>query len=58
LRDITAGFLTETSHNVGIEPPLQTLTGEYLTLVSANREDGAHLDIPADNFLGRNWNIF
>jgi len=40
----------------GIEPPLQTITGECLTLGSANREDGARLDIPADNFLGRNWN--
>ena len=40
LRDITAGFLTEISHNVRIEPPLQPLTGEYLTLGSASKEDG------------------
>ena len=53
LRDITAGFLTETSHNVRIEPPLQPLTGEYLTLGSENREDGARLNIAADNFWGR-----
>ena len=60
LRDITAGFLTETSHNVRIEPPLQPLTGEYLTLGSENREDGARLNIAADNFWGRvqNWAFF
>ena len=53
LRDITAGFLTEMCHNVGTEPPLQPLSGEQLTLRSANREDGARLDIAADNFWGR-----
>ena len=42
---MTAGFLTEVYHNVGIEPPLQPLTGEHLTLGSPNRKDGAHLDI-------------
>ena len=38
-----AGFLTEVCHNVAIEPPLQPLTGEHLTLGShaANREAGA-----------------
>ncbi len=56
LRDITAGFLTEVCHNVGTEPPLQPLTGEQLTLRTANREDGARLDIAADNFWGRDRN--
>ena len=42
--------------NVGIEPPLQPLTGKHLTLKSANREDGARLDIAADNFWGREQN--
>ena len=51
-----AGFLTEVCHNVGIEPPLQPLTGEHLTLRSANKEDGARLDIAADNFWGRDRN--
>ena len=55
-RDITAGFLTEVCHNVGIEPPLQPLTGEHLTLGSANGEDGARSDTVADNFWGRDWN--
>ena len=53
LRDITAGFLTEVCHNVGTEPPLQQLSGEQLTFRTANREDGACLDIAADNFWGR-----
>ena len=53
LRDMMAVFLTEVWHNVGIEPPLQPLTGEHLTLRSANRNDGAHLDISADNPWGR-----
>ena len=56
LRDITAGFLTEVCHNVGIEPPLQPLSGEQLTLRLANREDGAQLDIAADDFWGRDGN--
>ena len=51
---MTAGFLTEVCHNVGIERPLQPLTGKHLTLGSANKEDGARLDIAADNFWGRN----
>ena len=53
LRDITAGFLTEVCHNVGIEPPLQP---EQLILRSANREDGARLDIAVDDFWGRDRN--
>ena len=28
LRDITAGLLSEVCHHVGIEPPLQPVTGE------------------------------
>ena len=54
LRDITAGFLIEVCHNVGTEPQLQPLSGEQLTLQSVNREDGACLDIAADDLiLGR-----
>ena len=56
LRDITAGFLTEVCHNVGTEPPLQRLSGEQLRLRTANREEGARLDIAADNFWGRDRN--
>ena len=51
-----AGILTEVCHNVGIEPLPQPLTGEHLTLESANREVGARLDIAADKFWGRDQN--
>ena len=53
LRDITAQLLTETCHGVGIEPPLQPLGGEQLRYRTANREDGARLDIVAESFWGR-----
>ena len=53
LRDITAGFLTGVCHNVGTEPPPQPITGEQLILRSANTEDGARLDVAADEFWGR-----
>ena len=56
LRDITAGLLTEVCHNVGTEPQLQPLSGEQLILQSANREDGARLDIAADDFWGGDRN--
>ena len=47
---------TEVCHNVGTEPQLQPLSGEQLTLQSANREDGACLDIAADDFGGGDRN--
>ena len=43
-------------HNIGTESPLQPLSGEQLTLRTANRGDGACLDIAADNFWGRDRN--
>ena len=52
IRDITASLLTEVCHSVATEPPLQSLSGELLNLRSANREDGARLDIRARGF----WN--
>ena len=52
-RDITAQLLTETCHGVGIEPLLQPLEDEQLRHRTANREDGARLDIVAENFWGR-----
>ena len=42
IRDITADVLT-----------LNPVTGDRLALRSANREDGARLDIVAKNFWGR-----
>ena len=53
IRDITADLLSEVCHNVGKEPCLQTMTGEQLRHRSANREDGARLDVVAENFWGR-----
>ena len=38
--------------SVATEPPLQSLSGELLNPRSANREDGARLDIRARDF----WN--
>ena len=53
LIDITAGFLCEVCHNVGIEPSLQPLSGEQFHYRSANVEDGARLDVRAESFWGR-----
>ena len=53
IRDITADFLSEVCHNVGTEPSLQPVTGEQLLHRTANREDGARLDIAAESFWGR-----
>ena len=54
IRDITADLLSEVCHNVGTEPCLQPITGEQLTYSTANREDGARLDMVAESFWGRN----
>ena len=52
LRDLTANTMTEVCHNVCIEPTLQPLSDESLRYSSANREDGARLDIRAAGFWG------
>lgn len=43
-------ILSNVCHNVGIEPHLQPLNGESLDLRTANREEGAWLDIKAQGF--------
>ena len=53
LRHITAQLLTEVCHNVGTEPALQPLSQEQLRYKTANRDDGARLDIFAESFWGR-----
>ena len=58
IRDITASLLTEVCHNVATEPLMQPLTGETLTLRSANSEDGARLDIRARGFWNRSQDAF
>ena len=53
LRDITADLLTEVCHGVGTEPHLQPVSDEQFTYRTANREDGARLDVVAENFWSR-----
>ena len=43
----TADLLSEVCHNVGTEPGLQPITDERMTCRTANREDGARLDVVA-----------
>ena len=50
IRDLLARFLTEVCTNVAIEPALQPLSGETFPLGSTNVDDGARLDIKAQNF--------
>ena len=52
LRDFTAAILSEVCTDVCVEPPLQSLSGETLTYATANREDGARLDVSAAGFWG------
>ena len=49
IRNLTA---TEVCHDVCIEPGLQPVSNETLTGASANRQDGARLDIAANGFWG------
>ena len=53
IRNITASLLTEVCNNVTTEPPLQPLSGESMTVRSANTNDGARVDIRARGF----WNV-
>ena len=53
VRDFTASLLSNVCHNVNVEPHLQSLDGEVLSLRSANTEVGARLDISANGFLGK-----
>ena len=54
IRDLTAKFLSEVCPDVGVEPALQPLDSEPLQYATANREDGARLDVVAWDFWGRN----
>ena len=49
LRDMT-NLLSEVCCGVGIEPSLQPLANETLRYRTANREEGAQLDIVAEPF--------
>ena len=50
LRDITADLLQEVCSDVQVEPPLQPLSGEHLSLRTANREDSAVWMLPLRTF--------
>ena len=49
-----AELLSEVCTEVCIEPRLQPLSGEHLSLATAIREDNARLDIAANGFWGGN----
>ena len=51
--DLTAELMSEVCYGVCIEPGLQPITEEHLSLKSANKEDRARLDIVAENFWGK-----
>ena len=53
IRKTTADLLSGVCHSVGTEPSLQPVTGEQFEHRTANREDGARLDIVAQSFWGR-----
>ena len=52
IRDFTAHLMAEVCHNVAVEPHLQPLTGEILQGASPITQDGARLDVAADDFWG------
>ena len=50
LRDHTAALMSTVCSDVTTEPQLQPLSGEQLSLLSANSDDNARLDVAATNF--------
>ena len=52
VRDITASLLTEVCSEVCVEPDLQPVTSDQLNGASANRQDGARLDVSANGVWG------
>ena len=52
IRDITASLMTEVFHSVSLEPLLQPLTGEQLSMKSTVTTDEARADIQARGFWG------
>ena len=55
LRDITASLLKETCHGVATEPSLQPITSETFNRTTANRQNGARLDVVANGFWGSSF---
>ena len=54
IRDLTACLLSEVCCDVGVEPAFQPLDHEPLRYATANRENGARLDVVARDFWGQN----
>ena len=52
IRDLTANLLTEVCNDVCVEPDLQPVMPHQLTGATANRQDGARLDISANGVWG------
>ena len=52
IRDLTATLLTEVCNDVSVEPELQVVTTERMSLRTANTTEGARLDIAANGFWG------
>ena len=52
VRDLTAHLMLEVCQDVCVEPALQPITGEHLSLATANREDSDRLDVRACGFWG------
>ena len=50
IRDVTASLLSEVSTNIALEPELQPHSVEMFSGRSANKENGAPVDIAADGF--------
>ena len=57
VRDLTAKLMSDVYHDVCIEPTLQPITGEALSGASAITEDGARLDVAANDFWGGPFDV-
>ena len=58
IRDLTADLMAEITSNVCTEPELQPLSGENLQGRSANVQEGACVDIRAEDFWERFQDAF
>ena len=54
LRDHTAALMSTVCSDITTEPQLQPLSGEQLSLLSANSDGNARLDVAATNFWSSN----
>ena len=52
VRDITASLLQQVCYNVAVEPHLQPLSGETMSLKSSNSDDAVCLDVSARGVRG------